>query len=190
MSTRSFIAKQIGADTYRTIYCHSDGYLTYNGALLLDRYNSEDMVDKLLALGDISYLGLELEPDPSKPHSYNFDERQAGVTLAYGRDRGEKNIDARNMSLKKLDDPYNWTEYVYIYSKEGVWKYFEAGHSGEGLRDVKDDLNAEYARYGIKRPEGYYGFLSEGIVEEMKEQAQGEYEELGGEERPLSLEVR
>lgn len=35
MSTRSFIAKQTGEDEYLTVYCHSDGYLTYNGALLL-----------------------------------------------------------------------------------------------------------------------------------------------------------
>ena len=40
MSTRSFIAKQIGKDAYLTVYCHSDGYLTYNGALLLGCYNT------------------------------------------------------------------------------------------------------------------------------------------------------
>lgn len=82
MSTRSLIAKKIGEDKYLTIYCHSDGYLTYNGALLLDHYNLTDQVDKLLALGDISYLAERLEPDPSLPHSFDYDKRQEGVTLA------------------------------------------------------------------------------------------------------------
>ena len=36
MSTRSYIAKQIGDNQFHTIYCHSDGYLTHNGAMLLD----------------------------------------------------------------------------------------------------------------------------------------------------------
>ena len=94
MSTRSLIAKKISEDKYLTIYCHSDGYLTYNGALLLDHYNSTEQVDKLLALGDISYLAERLEPDPSSPHSFDYDKRQEGVTLASGRDRGEKGTEA------------------------------------------------------------------------------------------------
>ena len=49
LSTRSFIAKQTGADEYLTVYCHSDGYLTYNGALLLDCYNTPEQVDELAA---------------------------------------------------------------------------------------------------------------------------------------------
>ncbi len=56
MSTRSFIAKQIEKDAYLTVYCHNDGYLTYNGALLLDCYNTPEQVDELLKLGDLSYL--------------------------------------------------------------------------------------------------------------------------------------
>ena len=57
MSTRSYIAKQIGDNKYRTIYCHSDGYLTYNGAMLLDHYNSPEKLDELLRLGDFVLSG-------------------------------------------------------------------------------------------------------------------------------------
>lgn len=117
MSTRSLIAKKIGEDKYLTIYCHSDGYLTYNGALLLDHYNTPEQVNKLLALGDISYLAERLEPDHSLPHSFDYDERQEGVTLAYGRDRGEKGTQAREATLAELDDENNWTEYVYIFDE-------------------------------------------------------------------------
>ena len=168
MSTRSLIAKKIGEDKYLTIYCHSDGYLTYNGALLLDHYNTPEQVDKLLALGDISYLAERLEPDPSLPHSFDYDKRQEGVTLAYGRDRGEKGTEAREATLADLDDESNWTEYVYIFDEIDKWKYFIAGESKNGLRDVQSDLDDEYLQYGMKRPEGYYGFLSDDIIKHLK----------------------
>lgn len=116
MSTRSFIAKQIDNDSYLTIYCHSDGYLTYNGAMLIDIYNTSEMVDKLIALGDLSSLNIKLEPDPNYPHSFDYDKQQEDVTVAYGRDRNYKDTGARIMTLKELDDPENWTEYVYIFT--------------------------------------------------------------------------
>jgi hypothetical protein len=168
MSTRSFIAKQIGEDKYRTIYCHSDGYLTYNGAMLLDHYNTPEMVDKLLDLGDVSYIAEKLEPDPSMPHGFDYNQRQDGVTVAYGRDRGETNVEARDMTLAELDDSNNWTEYVYIFNQDNEWKYFKRNCSAEGLRSVKDDLAEEYAQYGIERPEGFYGFLTNDFIEQVK----------------------
>ena len=90
MSTRSFIAKQTGADEYLTVYCHSDGYLTYNGALLLDCYNTPEQVDELLKLGDLSYLAESLHPNPGMPHAFDYDKRQSGVTVAYGRTEGTR----------------------------------------------------------------------------------------------------
>lgn len=38
MSTRSFICVEQDDGSYKGVYCHSDGYLTYNGAMLLDHY--------------------------------------------------------------------------------------------------------------------------------------------------------
>ena len=170
MSTRSFIARQIGEDQYRTVYCHSDGYLTYNGAMLLDHYNTPEKVDELLALGNLSLLNEKLYPNPNKPHGFAYDKRQEDVTVAYGRDRGDKDTQAKTMTLAKLDDPNNWTAYVYIFTRDNTWKYFHAGHSAEGLRDVKEDLAKEYAAYGIERPQGYYGFLSDAIARQVREE--------------------
>ncbi len=170
MSTRSFIAKQIGEDKFRTIYCHNDGYLSYNGALLIDHYNTPEIVDKLLDLGDLSSLDLRLDPDPTKPHSFDYRERQDGVTVAYARDRGDRNVEAHTMTLSDLDSPENWTEYVYIFTENNEWKYFHANNSKEGLRDVADDLNKIYAQYGISRPANYYGFITDELINELKEQ--------------------
>lgn len=170
MSTRSFIAKQIGDDEYLTIYCHSDGYLSYNGAMLIDHYNTEEKVDELLKLGDLSCLCQKLNPDPTKPHSFDYGERQKDVTVAYGRDRGETNIEARTYSMEKLDDPQNWTEYVYIFNKDNGWKYFRSGQSEQGLRDIEEDLKKEYAQYGVERLPNHYGFVSQDIVDSILEE--------------------
>ena len=170
MSTRSFIAKQIGDDEYLTIYCHSYGYLSYNGAMLIDHYNSEEKVDELLKLGDLSCLCKKLNPDPSKPHSFDYDERQEDVTIAYGRDRGDKNIEAQTLTMKQLDDPDNWTDYVYVFNKDNGWKYFKSGQSEKGLRDIEEDLKKEYAMYGTERIPNHYGFVTQNIVDYLLEQ--------------------
>jgi hypothetical protein len=172
MSTRSFIAKEIGDDQYRTIYCHNDGYLTYNGAMLLDHYNTPELVDRLLDLGDVSSLGPKLDPDQDKPHSFDYNERQDGVTVAYTRDRGDnpKDTKADIMSMDELDDPQNWTEYVYIFTKDNEWKYFHANQSGDGLHDVKEDLENQYAHYGLSRPPETYGFIDKESAEMIKQE--------------------
>lgn len=168
MSTRSYIAKQISEDLYLTIYCHHDGYLSYNGALLLDYYNTPEKVDELLKLGNLSLLAENLHPNPEYPHAFDYDKRQDGVTVAYGRDRGDKDVTATEMTMAQLDDPDNWTAYVYIFTQENEWKYFAAGHSQDGLRDLAEDLEAQYAAYGIKRPAGYYGFITDKLAEREK----------------------
>ena len=95
MSTRSFICVEQDDGSYKGVYCHSDGYLTYNGAMLLDHYNNRERADALIALGDLSLLCEKLYPDPDKPHGFDYDKRQPDVTVAYARDRGEKNTEAR-----------------------------------------------------------------------------------------------
>lgn len=168
MSTRSNIAMQIGDDLYRTIYCHQDGYPSYNGAMLLDIYNTPEKVTEILNLGDLSFLERSLYPDPSKPHSFEFGERQDGVTVAYGRDRGEKNIEARELTLEQLKNQSSCNDYCYIFTKDNEWKFFKPSGDDFNLQDVKEVLDKEYKSYGLKeRPVGYYGFLSKDIVEDF-----------------------
>ena len=77
------------------------------------------------------------------PHGFDYDKRQKDVTVAYGRDRGDKAVAAKIKTMQELDDPNNWTEYVYIFTRDNEWKYFAAGHSKEGLRDVRADLKMQ-----------------------------------------------
>lgn len=138
MGTRSYIAKQIGANNYRTIYCQLDGYPSYLGMLLIDHYNTVEMVDKLLDLGDIYALKSKLEPDANQPH--DFLNKQKDVTLAFSRDFNEEGFDASIKTLEELDE--NWEiEYVYIFTQENKWKYFAVGELDEGLRDLEETVN-------------------------------------------------
>ena len=104
MGTRSLICKKIGDDKYKAIYCHSDGYLTYNGAMLIDYYNDEKKLDELLKLGNISCLCKKVNPDPNRPHSFDYNQRQADVVVAFGRDRGESGQKAKICTLAELKD--------------------------------------------------------------------------------------
>ena len=170
MSTRSYISKQIADNQYRTIYCHSDGYLTHNGAMLLDHYSDADKLDELLKLGDISCLAPSVNPDPLKPHSFDYDERQDGVVIAYGRDRGDKDIEAKNFTERQLTSSDTWIAYIYVFNKDGQWIYGRPGESISDFRSVEEGLERTYSYYDMERPEGYYGVLTDGVAEELKAQ--------------------
>ncbi len=164
MSTRSYIVKQIAEEKYRGIYCHSDGYLSHNGALLIDIYNTPEKVDELLALGDLSFLAPHLYPDPSMPHSFDYSQRQDGVTVAYCRDRGEEGTQAKDLDFEGLLQHADWCDYIYVFTEDGEWAYFKPWEEDRQLRAVETDLEEEYAAYGVQRPEGYYGFITDEVI--------------------------
>lgn len=58
MSTRSaiLIDNYQGTGKYAGIYCHADGYFTYNGNVLNSRYCSRQTVEDLIAGGDTSFI--------------------------------------------------------------------------------------------------------------------------------------
>ncbi|MCL2522874.1 MAG: hypothetical protein FWE36_08460 [Erysipelotrichales bacterium] len=124
--------------TYTTSYCHYDGYLDHNGKILVTYYNERQKVEELLSFGDMSALAERVTPDPETIHT--FDESQKNVCVFYGRDRGEKNTQAKNYLiselLKNVDE--SWIEFCYIFTLNNEWKYFNQYDSN--LRDVKEVL--------------------------------------------------
>ena len=116
MATRSHIGKQLENGQIKYIYCHWDGYPKHNGAILKEHYTTEAKVDELLALGDLSSLGEEIG---EKQDFDNISTHKDGWCLAYGRDRGEENIEARIGDTDDfLDQEYN---YLFV---NGEWKCF------------------------------------------------------------------
>ena len=138
MSTRSFICVEQDDGSYKGVYCHSDGYLTYNGAMLLDHYNSREKADALIALGDLSLLCEKLYPDPDKPHGFDYDKRQPDVTVAYARDRGEK-----------LYENGDTTIYVRMNPNCGMWKQTLPKNLKRWVLNVQKTCTAFFRKRGL-----------------------------------------
>lgn len=172
MSTRSLICIKRDKEHYEAIYCHSDGYLTFNGQMLFDNYKDREKVEKLISLGNISCLAENVEPDPTKPHSFDYSERQDGVVVAYGRDRGEEEQESVIQTLKELKK-WGWIEYIYVFDEKNQWKVAE--YPFDKFKSVETELDKYYKSIGIKHPEGFYGFWTdETIKREKKRQEQVE----------------
>lgn len=119
MATQSRIGIQLEDGTVKSIYCHFDGYYDGVGQELMDSYTDREKVEKLIALGDISFLCSEIEP--TGPHSFN--DPQDGVTVAYHRDRGEDLIPQYiNNSAMSF---FNSNKYTYLFNIDGVWMVSE-----------------------------------------------------------------
>jgi hypothetical protein len=65
-----------------------DGYLSHNGRILLEHYQSQDKIDRLMALGHLRGLGANI----GKKHP--FDSPHQDVCDAYGRDGGQTGTEA------------------------------------------------------------------------------------------------
>lgn len=119
MATRSRIGKRLPDGTIKSIYCHWDGYPKHNGKILKEHYTDEAKIDALLELGDLSVLGPEIG------EYQNFDNRDShnpGWCLAYGRDRGETNVEA---DIHKHIDDMCRESYHYVY-EDGKWMCYGA----------------------------------------------------------------
>jgi len=153
MGTRSRIGVMHG-DIVKSVYCHWDGYLSYNGAILQEHYDSA-RANNLVALGDLSSLRAEI----GEKHAFSkFDlpaeEVEAFETLTenwctfYGRDRGETGTEwqvAHDFVTFLEQCDACCAEYYYIM-RDGVWycgdTYDNTPLSGK-LTVLSDALKAE-----------------------------------------------
>lgn len=133
MSTRSFIARKTDIG-YEGVYCHWNGYLDYNGRMLLEEYSDSEKLKLLLSFGDMSVLGSEI----GEKHDFN-DNAKGTVTTYYGRDRGETGelITTKKFAMFPMLLIYAadvGCEYVYLF-EDGHWKYCERGLQFFGQSD-------------------------------------------------------
>lgn len=136
MSTNSSITlheHEIGAgDIYKSIYCHWDGYLSYNGAILLEYYNTLEKVKELVSLGDLSSLKERIAPNDDEEHS--FDKPLDDVCVFYHRDRGEPWNDVKPIEVYSEEEikECNNQEYNYLF-KDGKWYWNQYGDEWQEL---------------------------------------------------------
>lgn len=69
MSTQSFIGVLCKEGIIKFVYCHSDGYPSYLGRMLLTHYNTPELATALVDLGSLSMVRERLAPDEGETHT-------------------------------------------------------------------------------------------------------------------------
>jgi len=115
MSTRSNIVLNKDGK-YHMIYCHSDGYPSHNGRILLENYTNEEKIWELIQLGDISLLGGEIG------EKHDFNNYPDNVVTAYHRDRGDDIDETKHNSFDTKEDALETcdNDYTYLF-EDGKW---------------------------------------------------------------------
>ena len=120
MSTNARIGKLLPDGTIKHIYTHFDGYVEGGvGETLVDHYNEVTVIDELLSLGDLSVLGASIHPKGE----HSFDNREHGVCVFYGRDRGETEIQAKHSTIDEFLDKNSAKSYLAKYNILKLSKY-------------------------------------------------------------------
>lgn len=130
MATRSTIAIEHSDGTVQQVYCHWDGYLDHNGAILRDHWSDPAKLQQLIDLGDLS----SLKPELGDKHDFDYYQNREQYTaeqladfernwcLFYGRDRGEPNVSARQFTnFNHYATMGQKEEYNYILKNNGLW---------------------------------------------------------------------
>ena len=154
MGTRSLIAVVHG-NNYKTVYCHWDGYLSHNGRILQEHYDSPK-ANNLIALGNVS----SLQPNLGEKHPFSkfdtdmpdaeFENKYGNMTTFYGRDREEEGQEfVTHTSKESLIESFNdsWCEFAYIM-QDGVWYVMFQGDNNfyllsKELAKEKDTVEAQ-----------------------------------------------
>jgi hypothetical protein len=140
MGTRSRIGVMHG-DNCKSVYCHWDGYLDFNGRMLLEHYDSSK-ANHLVALGDLSSLRPDVFVAEGVEHS--FEKPAEDICIFYGRDRGESNVEFQtDDTFEKFYERADGcgAEYYYIM-KDGEW-YVGTTYSSDAKLGGKLVLLAE-----------------------------------------------
>jgi hypothetical protein len=149
MGTRSLIGVMHG-DICKSIYCHWDGYLSHNGQILQEHYDSAK-ANQLVALGNLSSLGKNIGEKhafdtynltPEEHEQYKLDHGDS--CTFYERDREEEGqswkVDHTFANfLSRVDE--DGADYYYIM-RDGVW-YVGCPYKGSRLVELAEALQEE-----------------------------------------------
>ena len=153
MGTRSTIALEFADGTVEQVYCHWDGYLEYNGKMLLEHYSNPFILRDLIDLGDIS----SLKPTVGTKHAFSqfdtemkqedYDALYGEMTTFYGRDRGEGGCESKKfVDFQDYLAHHQYEEYEYILRNvggEATWfvKWYDAPYVPlvQALNTVKEE---------------------------------------------------
>jgi len=109
MATRSRIGYRQN-NVVTSAYCHYDGYLSYNGRMLLEHYTDEEKVKALVGLGYISSLQKDIDTIIEKDIDKGMIKKEPMVCTL--------------QEFEKYDNES--IEYCYLFDN-GVWKVRKIG---------------------------------------------------------------
>ena len=132
MATRSRIAIENENGTVSSVYSHWDGYPSNNGRILMEHYKDRDKLQKLIDLGSLSSLAEEVDIPEGVNHT--FENQVKGITVFYGRDRGEDDVEATTHADRTAFLRSDVEAYGYLLTKEGEWLMLD-GHKKASTRD-------------------------------------------------------
>jgi len=140
MATRSRIGLKLEDGTIKHSYCHFDGYPHGVGHTLVKHYSDIEKVKELLSFGDMSFLAPKVTPDGI----HNFNTPEQDVTVFYGRDRGESDVDSVITSMDEYHSVKysSCIDYKYVFSG-GHW-FVHDNYYNTGWELVKRYLPDEY----------------------------------------------
>ena len=150
MATRSTIALEYADGTIGQVYCHWDGYLEHNGAMLSNYYSDPFILRDLIDLGDVS----SLKPTVGTKHAFShfdtemkqeeYETLYGNMTTFYGRDRGETGTGQKTfVDFQDYMVRFQHEEYAYILRKDGQWYVKQHSNEFELLTEALTKCNAE-----------------------------------------------
>lgn len=109
MATRSLIGIETSKGVYDFVYCHNDGNLEFNGAILVNHYKDVEVIQALIySGGNMSSLSKDVE----KCKFYSGKDEQY-ITLT------EEELDSRETQWR--------VDFVYAYGFDNKWRYRKVG---------------------------------------------------------------
>lgn len=154
MGTRSNITVHRTDGKWARIYCHWDGYISYNGKILFENYKTQKKNEQLVRLGYLSSLGelvgkkhpfdkpprhVNFNYDVTNPAYLEYDKKYGRMCTAYGRDRGEKDTkaDIFDLLVDAWPEPDTDAEFIYVWT-EGKWFVGRPNDGLSGLIPLSD----------------------------------------------------
>ena len=128
MGTRSRIAVMHGT-VCKSVYCHWDGHLSFNGRILQEHYDSS-RANQLVALGDLSSLRATIGEkhkfspfDQQELSNEEFEKQFGDMCTFYGRDRGETGVEWKVAQTFEefFEQVENGGGEWYYVMRDGVW---------------------------------------------------------------------
>lgn len=146
MATRSVIGMTLTNGEIKAIYCHWDGYISNNGMILYNCYNTVEQVEALMSLGDLSSLREKLgeKHDMTDPLSKVANDNE--WCTAFGRDRGDEGCEARilkdNRQFLSIAQGA-WVDWMYLFDSHHNEWLAKRAEEGEPYRKLVDILIEE-----------------------------------------------